>query len=211
MCIALGVSSTPLRDTSNINLRAGAKARLWAFPRWGVAALSLVLMWCCAAVPAQAQSYPPRMGCFVTGSPAPNAGVLQVQGVGFGAGQPVRIGVDGHYLSHAIADRSGSFEASLEFDGLARTVTATDPTCGATSPLSRRKDPVPQGVSPSVPPAHSGDAEPAPPVLPGRPAAAAIPGIPVTGLAPQLFLGMAGALLLAGIALTGLTGRLGHR
>ena len=33
----------------------------------------------------------------------------------------------------------------------------------------------------------------------------------LTGLPPQLFLGVAGAVLLAGAALTGLTGRLGHR
>lgn len=52
---------------------------------------------------------------------------------------------------------------------------------------------------------------PAPPARVGDPVATAIPSIPLTGLPPQLFLGVAGALLLAGAALTGLTGRLGHR
>lgn len=161
-------------------------ARLSAFLRWGFAALFFFLIWCDMAAPAQALSYPPRIGCFVAGSQSPDAGVLQVQGAGFGPGQLVRIGVDGRALSHAIADGSGSFAASLELDGLASTVTATDPTCAVTSPLARPKDPTSKGDS-------------------------AVPYVPLTGLAPQLFLGVAGALLLAGTALTGLTGRIGRR
>ncbi len=120
------------------------------------------------------------------------------------------------------------------------TLTAADASCTVTSALSIENYPPQQGQSPPQPaapgagsatgkptptsPAKPGKARPAPavpapttrthptpPALRGDPVAVAIPSIPVTGLAPQFFLGLAGALLLAGTALTGLAGRLGHR
>jgi hypothetical protein len=156
-------------------------------------------MWCCTAWPAQALSYPPKIGCFVATSTSPDAGTLLVRGIGFGAQQRVLVEVEGRARTRALADRSGAFQALLTIGGSRTTglLTATDATCRVSTQLSG-------GNGPHFP----GTEEPVPA---GAPAAAAIPYVPLTGLAPQLFLGVAGGLLLAGTGLTGLTGRIGRR
>ncbi|MEO6503122.1 MAG: hypothetical protein ABIQ09_14595 [Jatrophihabitantaceae bacterium] len=121
------------------------------------------------------------------------------------------------------------------------TVTATDASCTVTSVLvianqpplqdetslppsasgggSAVRQPIPAGPAkpgktrpaPTARPGPAPQPEPAPPARASDPVAAVIPSIPLTRLPPQTFLGLAGALLLAGVALTGLTGRWGHR
>jgi hypothetical protein len=208
---------------------------------------SLVLLagWWLTAGSALAASYPPAMGCAVSGNAPAGAGVLEVRGMGFRAGSAVLVSVAGSRAGRAVADRAGSFEAGWLIAGLTSgaTVTATDASCTVTSVLSIENHQSEQGnialppvapgggtapgpatppkpakpakpAKPRPAPALPGPAtrpEPAPPARPSDPVAAAIPSIPLTGLPPQLFLGLAGALLLAGVGLTGLTGRLGHR
>lgn len=120
--------------------------------------------------------------------------------MGFRAGAQVLVSVAGRRAGRAVADPAGSFEAAWLVAGLTpgATVAAADGSCAVTSLLPVRDQRSRQGETP-------------PPPLRGDPVVAVIPLIPLTGLPSQLFLGLAGALLLAGAALTGLTGRWGHR
>jgi hypothetical protein len=201
----------------------------------------LLASWWFSVGNALADSYPPALGCAVAASAPAGAGVFAVRGMGFRAGSQVLVTVAGQRAGSAVADRAGSFEASWLVARLAprMTVTAADASCAVTSlllienrqpsqdeispplapgggPSSRQPNPA-APVKPSQPRPAPGAAspgarpEPVPPAPRREPAAVAIPSIPLTGLPPQLFLGVAGALLLAGAALTGLTGRLGHR
>jgi hypothetical protein len=90
--------------------------------------------------------------------------------------------------------------------------SGSGPSAGAPGP-ARPGKPSPPATRPSPfgPSASGARPEPAPPARRADPPQAAIPSIPVAGLQPQLFLGLAGAVLLAGVGLTGLAGRLGHR
>ena len=169
-----------------------------------VGVLVLLSAWWCMAGSAGAASYPPRPGCAVSGVAVAGAGQVQVRGTGFGAGARVLVRLAGR-SSGVTADAAGSFQASWRIHALAAgaTVTAADAGCSAAGTLVDEPtgSGAPGGTGPrTLPPSQRGDPE-----------ATAIPSIPVTGLPPQLFLGLAGALLLAGAGLTGLTGRLGHR
>lgn len=205
-------------------------------------ALALLAGWWFPAGSALARSYPPAIGCAVSGAAPAGGGILEVRGMGFRAGSAVLVSVAGSPAGRAVADRAGSFEASWLIGHLTSgaTLTAADASCTVTGALSIENQPPRQGQSPSSPaapgagsatgkptptspakpgklrpapavPAPIARAHPTPPALRGEPVAVTIPSIPVTGLAPQFFLGLAGALLLAGTALTGLAGRLGHR
>jgi hypothetical protein len=196
----------------------------------------VLLGWWSMAGSAGAASYPPALGCGVSGLASAGSGLLQVRGIGFGAGSQVRVSVDGRSTGAIRADAAGSFQASwlVGTPTAAATVTAADAGCSATAPLAienQQDEPGDSGSPPGTsgpgsaaagqpgpakrpkthPPASPTNPEPAPPAQRADPPAAAIPSIPLTGLPPQLFLGLAGAMLLAGAALTGLTGRLGHR
>jgi hypothetical protein len=167
--------------------------------------LVLLSGWWSIAGSAAAESYPPALGCAVSGFASAGSGLLQVHGTGFGAGAQVLVGIDGidgRHTGAVRADAAGSFRAAWPAGALVAgaPVTAADAGCSATGALVIENQQ-----------AGSGGSEPAPPARRADPPAAAIPSIPLTGLPPQLFLGMAGAVLLAGAALTGLTGRLGHR
>jgi hypothetical protein len=156
--------------------------------------LMLLCGWWLPAGSAQAASYPPALGCAVSAT-TPAGGPIQVHGMGFTAGSRVLVSVAGRRLGAPVADPAGSFEASWSVKGLppGGALVAADAGCSATGP--GQQDP----------------AEPVPPALPRDPIASAIPAVALTGLPPQMFLGLAGAVLLAGAALTGLVGRLGHR
>jgi len=197
-----------------------------------VGGLILLSSWWSMTGSARAASYPPALGCGVSGLASAGSGILQVRGIGFGAGSPVRISVDGRSTGTVRADAAGSFQASWRIGTQAAgaTVSAADAGCSATGTLaienpqgstgnSGLPPPTPGPVAgqpgaakhprthPSTPPAKPG---PVPPADRADPATA-IPAVPLTGLSPQLFLGLAGAVTLAGAALTGLIGRLGHR
>jgi hypothetical protein len=134
----------------------------------------------------------------VTGvvSPAAAGQVATVRGMGFRAGSPVSVSGIGHGTGRTVADSAGSFEAvwPIPAGSPGSTLRATGPGCSATGRLTIEDQPVrPQ------------------PLPPSETSVIAIPVARLTGLPPQLFLGVAGAVLLAGAALTGLTGRLGHR
>jgi hypothetical protein len=203
--------------------------------------LMLLSCWWNMAGLAGAASYPPALGCAVSGVATAGSGLLQVQGTGFAAGSRVVVGVNGRSTGAVTADDAGSFRASWLTGGLAAgaTVTAADAGCSATGMLAIENQQGGTGGSP-LPPATSGPGsgagqpgpaapgkrrnappapspaspKPAPPARPAGPPAAAIPSIPsvpLTGLPPQLVLGLAATVLLAGAALTGLAGRLGHR
>lgn len=237
-----GVKSTPRLV---LQYGTGDGSRLRAFSRPVTGSLVLLAGWWLTAGSAFAASYPPAMGCAVSGNAPAGAGVLEVRGMGFRAGSAVLVSVAGLRAGRAVADRAGSFEAGWLIAGLTSgaTVTATDASCTVTSVLSIENHQSGQGNT-ALPPATPGGSsapgpatptkpakpakpakprpapvlpgpgsrpEPAPPARQSDPVAAAIPSIPLTGLPPQLFLGLAGALLLAGVGLTGLTGRLGHR
>jgi hypothetical protein len=180
-------------------------------------------------------AYPPALGCEVSGLASPGSGLLHLRGTGFGAGSLVLVGVAGRSTGAIRADTAGSFQTSWPAGTLqaGATVTAADAGCSATSALAieNQQDvsgnsglppttpgPGPTAVQPGPakrakhhPPASPTNPEPVPPTRQADPAVAAIPSVPLTGLPPQLFLGLAGAVMLAGVALTGLTGRLGHR
>lgn len=234
----MGVKSTPRLVVQH----GTGRSRLRAFPSVVSLGLALLAGWWFTPGSALARSYPPAIGCAVSGAASVGAGVLEVRGMGFRAGSAVLVSVAGSPAGRAVADRAGSFEATWLIGHLTSgaTLTAADASCTATSAVSIENQPPQQGDSvlppvapgagsatgkPTPPsPAKPGKARPAPalpaptarthptpPALRGDPVAVAIPSIPVTGLAPQFFLGLAGALLLAGAALTGLTGRLGHR
>lgn len=197
------MTATP---TSVIEYGAGSRPRFRACLVPALGGLVLLSSWWSLPGSADAASYPPSLGCAVSASAG--SGVLQVRGTGFDAGSRVLISVDGRGAGAIRADAAGSFQGAWTVGpGLIRaglsdvrapaaTVTASDARCSATGRLAVEKPPK-TGREPSD----------------GRtdPAATAIPAVPVTRMPPQLFLGLAGAVLLAGTALTGLTGRLGHR
>lgn len=182
---------------------AGNRFRSGAFP--AAACLALLPAWWLSAGTAEAASYPPALGCAITAT-AGNGGV-QVQGIGFQAGAPVRVAAAGRD-ARVVADSAGSFQARLPARALpsATALTAAGPGCTVrtvvANPLAcTGKTPCPRGPG-------SGSQ---PPVLPKDPTAVAIPVVPLAHVPSRLFLGLAGAVLLAGAALTGLTGRWGHR
>ncbi len=183
---------------------------------WSLAGLAFLSAWCGAAGRAEALSYPPRLNCMISGTGATGTDEVVLRGVGFGAHRRIVITVKGHRVTETVADAAGSFQASAfrQADPLTgATVIAADGQCSAATALPAHLTGAGQ-PSPSRPPAPSGSAtrpEPVPPQLPGRPVAAAIPTIGLTGLRPQLFLGLVGAILLAGTSLIVITGRLGHR
>jgi hypothetical protein len=184
---------------------------------------------------AAAASYPPALGCGVSGLASAGSGVLQVRGVGFSAGSRVLIRVAGATAGATRADAAGSFEGSwlIAPPAAGATVTAADRGCLAIGALAIENQqpssgqsglpPIAPGPGPTAgksapaqrprphPSASPTRPEPMPPARQADPAAAVIPSIPLTSLPPQLFLGLAGAVMVAGAALTGLTGRLGHR
>jgi hypothetical protein len=208
---------------------------------WLLGCLMLLSNWWAMAA-AGAASYPPALGCGVSGV-ASAGSVLSVRGIGFGAGSRVLVSVDGRSTGTVRADPAGSFDAffSASWPGgtpaAGATVTASAAECSATGGLTieNPQDDMGNPGLPSTgpgpgsaagqpgaaaatkhpetrrPPASPANPEPVPPARQPEPIAAAIPSIPVTGLPPQLFLGLAGAVMLAGAAMTGLTGRLGHR
>lgn len=179
----------------------GAGFRLRAFSRFLIGVLALLASWGFLTGSALARSYPPALGCVVAGSASADGRVLEVRGMGFRASTRVLVSVAGRRAGSVIADPAGSFEAAWPVAGLTpgATVAAADGSCAVTSVL-------PVGDQ------RSGQGEnPPPPALRGDPVVAVIPLIPLTGLPSHLILGLAGALLLAGAALTGLTGRWGHR
>jgi hypothetical protein len=212
----------------------------------------LLSQWWGMAGTARAASYPPALGCGVSGLASAGSGVLSVRGVGFAAGSRVLVSVAGRSTGAVRADAAGSFQASwfepswqVGTPAAGATVAASAVECSATGPLAIEIPPEPSSDSPllpTVPSRGSGSGqpgqhsqpgptvpatpaqqpgtrpsagptrpEPVPPPRRPEPAVAAIPSVPLTGLPPQLFLGLAGAVLLGGAALTGLTGRLGHR
>ena len=198
----------------------------------------LLSNWWGMAGSAGAASYPPALGCGVSGLAAAGSGVVSVRRVGFAAGAQVLVSVAGRSTGTVRADPAGSFHASwlVGTPAAGATVTAADAECAATGELTIENEQANAGDSvlppgtpgrgsaagqpgPAVPAKHPGthpsaaptSPEPPPPARRADPAAAAIPSVPLTGLPPQLFLGLAGAVMLAGAALTGLTGRLGHR
>ena len=126
---------------------------------------------------------------------------LTVHGVGFRAGTRVLVSVGGRRTGRAVADSAGSFAASWRLPAVppGTILTATQAGCTTAGPVSV------EGWQAGPP------TRPEPPVPPPAVSTAAIPAARLTGLPARLFLGLAGAVLLAGAALTGLTGRLGHR
>ncbi|HEY0167141.1 MAG TPA: hypothetical protein VGB75_08875 [Jatrophihabitans sp.] len=164
----------------------------------------LLTSWWSLTSAALARSYPPALGCVVLANASADGKVLDVRGMGFRAGATVLVSVAGRRAGGAVADPAGSFEAAWPVAGLrpGATVAAADGACAVTSVLSAHNQPSLRSEIPPPPPAAT---------LRGNPVLAVIPLIPLTGLPPHLFLGLAGALLLAGVALTGLTGRWGHR
>jgi hypothetical protein len=191
--------------------------------------LALLSAWWLPAGQAQAASYPPALGCAVTGTAG--SGGAWVQGMGFRAGSPVRISAGGATVS-TTADPAGSFQAWLpaRTPATGTALTATGPGCTARSFLAFENPPSQPGGSVTPPgsgkgptgptgPGKGGTGHPAPsppgsrpqPVLPSDPGAVAIPVVAPAHLPSQLFLGLAGAVLLTGAALTGLTGRWGYR
>lgn len=165
-----------------------------------VAGLVLLSAWWLPAGTARAASYPPALGCAVAGtvavSPAAAGQVATVHGMGFRAGSAVLVSIGGHGTDRTVAESAGSFEAAwpITISSPGSTLQASGPGCSVTGRLTIQDQP--------------GRPEPVPP---SEPSITAIPVARLTGLPPQLFLGLAGAVLLAGAALTGLTGRLGHR
>jgi hypothetical protein len=194
--------------------------------------------WWSAAVSAEAASYPPALGCAVSGYASFDSGMVTVRGIGFLAGSRVLVSVDGRNTGAVRADDAGSFQVSWLLDAptAGATITASDAGCSTDGALVIENQQQSSGDSSLLPnapgpgsaarppssatPARHGRAYPSvvptsaeslPPALGADPELAAIPSVPLTGLPRHLFLGLAGAVLLAGVALTGLTGRLGYR
>ncbi|MEO7261038.1 MAG: hypothetical protein ABI047_07275 [Jatrophihabitantaceae bacterium] len=193
-----GVKSTPShirKSGTDVGFRLRASSALL------IGALSLLASWWFLTGTALARSYPPALGCAVAGSASADGRVLEVRGMGFRAGARVQVRVAGRRAGSAVADPAGSFEAAWLVPSLTSgaRVAAADGSCAVTSSLSVQDQQYRQGDTPPPPPLRS------------DPVVAVIPLIPLTGLPSQLILGLAGALLLAGAALTGLTGRWGHR
>jgi len=181
------------------------RLRSHAFPTAAFGLLALLSTWWLPADAALAASYPPTLGCAVTGSVT--SGGIEVQGVGFRTGSQVRISAAGSVV-RAIADATGGFETWLPARTAAAgsALTATGPGCTAhgsaagDSSTQPGKSPFPG--QPGSPPGS---------IPPNAAIAAQIPVVPLSHVPSRLFLGLAGAVLLAGAALTGLTGRWGHR
>jgi hypothetical protein len=135
----------------------------------------------------------------VSGTAAAGSSVLTVSGMGFRAGSSVLVSLAGHSSGRTVADSAGSFQAAWPVTAVlpGSMLRAAGPGCSATGQLTVQD--------------RSGDPAGRQPMPPSEPSITAIPVARLTGLPPQLFLGLAGAVLLAGTALTGLTGRLGHR
>lgn len=233
-----GLKSTPRKARGH---RADARPLVCAFLRWTLASLTLLTGWWFTAGSAQALSYPPAIGCAVAASAQAGGTVVQVHGMGFRAGSRVLVSVagrSGRVIADPAGSFQLSWSAGALTAG--QTVTAANAGCTTTSLLSiENQQPEPGESSLPPTPPGSGSAggkpipgrpapaprshpapgpatspEPKPPARQGDPVAAVIPSvpsIPLTGVPPQLVLGLAGAVLLAGAALTGLTGRLGHR
>ncbi|HST46806.1 hypothetical protein [Jatrophihabitans sp.] len=181
------------------------RLRSGAFPASLFGFLALLSAWWLPAGTAHAASYPPALGCAVTGTAG--EGGVQVQGIGFRAGSPVRISA-GRQGIRTIADPAGSFEAWLpaRLPAAGTALTATGPGCTAHGVVNKNPSSQPgESPPPSQPGSRPG------PVPSSEPTAVAIPVVPLTHVPSQLFLGLAGAVLLTGAALTGLTGRWGHR
>ncbi|HEX8094471.1 hypothetical protein [Jatrophihabitans sp.] len=178
--------------------------------------LVLLSSWGSMAGSAGAASYPPALGCGVSGLASAGSGLVQVRGIGFDAGSRVLVRVDGRNTGAIRADAAGSFQASwrLATPAAGAAITASDAGCSATGVLVIENSQGGSGNSgqpgPAKPAKNVPPSEPVPPARRADPVAA-IPSTPLTGLPPQLFLGLAGAVMLAGAALIGLTGRLGHR
>ncbi len=194
MCGLWGVPGTPSQPCSS---GAGHRSRSRPFPARalsGTALAGLVLLsaWLPAGT-AEAASYPPALGCAVEASAAAGTGVT-VHGMGFRAGSPVLVSIAGRRAGRTVADSAGSFAVAWPLPTLPAggTLRAAGPGCSATGRLTIED-------------------RPGTPLPPREPSVTAIPVARLTGLPPQLFLGLAGAVLLAGAALTGLAGRLGHR
>lgn len=189
MCGPTGVPSTP---TQLCVSGAGNRSRSRALSGTALTGLAILSTWWLPLTTAQAASYPPALGCAVSGTAAAGSSVLTVHGMGFRAGSRVSVSVAGHRAGRAVADSAGSFQAAWPVVAVTpeSTLRATGPGCSATGRLV---------------------VETQRPLPPSEPTITAIPVARLTGLPPQLFLGLAGAVLLAGAALTGLTGRLGHR
>jgi hypothetical protein len=196
------------RRASDHGTETRSRSRAFLLPLLG--GLMLLMFWSNMTSSAAAGSYPPALGCAVSGVASAGSGLLEVRGTGFGAGARVVVGVAGRQTGTASADAAGSFQASWLTGKLiaGAAVSATDAGCAATGPLTIGNPPISISNSgkPPAPPATRPEPPPA-----AEPTAAAIPSIRLTGLPPHLFLGLAGAVLLAGTALTGLAGRLGHR
>lgn len=203
MCGRSGVPSTPSQVCPS---GAGSRSRFRPFAAIAATGLALLSAWWLPIGSAQAASYPPALGCAVagtavsaapvSGSATPGSSVLTVHGMGFRAGSPVLVSLAGRRTGRTVADSAGSFEAAWPIAAAqpgSSALRAAGPDCWATGPLT---------VQVSV------GRQPLPP---SEQSITAVPVARLTGLPPQLFLGVAGAVLLAGAALTGLTGRLGHR
>lgn len=204
-----GHSGVPCAPRGIHQSGAGIRVRSGAFP--AAACLALLPAWWLTGGTAEAASYPPALGCAVTAVSGSDG--AQVQGMGFRGGAPVRITVAGH-ASRAVADSAGSFQARLPVGPLpsGTVLTAADMGCAvrtvvANLPPCAGKTQIPPCMSP---PSKQGSGS-QPTVLPSDPVAAAIPVVQLAHVPSHLFLGLAGAVLLAGAALTGLIGRWGHR
>jgi|GEM_PF-3209393 len=193
MCGQTGVPSTPTQVCLS---GPGSRSRSRALSGTALTGLAILSTWWLPLTAARAASYPPALGCAVSGTAAAGSSVLTVHGMGFRAGSRVSVSVAGHRAGRAVADSAGSFEAAWPIVAVTpeSTLRAAGPGCSATGRLVVEDQPVRQR-----------------PLPPSEPTITAIPVARLTGLPPQLFLGLAGAVLLAGAALTGLTGRLGHR
>ncbi len=192
-----GVPCAPWQETSG----AGRRLRSGAFSASAIGCLTLLSAWWLPAGTAQAASYPPSLDCAVTGTVG--SGGIRVQGIGFLAGSTVRISAGGR-PSRTVADATGSFQAWLP----ARLPTAGTALTAAGSGCTAH------GLAAKDPSSKPGETPPAGPpdsVPPGEQVAVAIPVVSLKHVPSQLFLGLAGAVLLTGAALTGLTGRWGHR
>ncbi|MBV9822884.1 MAG: hypothetical protein JO144_11645 [Actinobacteria bacterium] len=204
-----GHSGAPCAPREISTSGTGNRFRSAAFP---AAWLALLPAWWLSAGTAEAASYPPALGCSITATA--DGGDIQVQGMGFRAGAPVRVTAAGRG-ARTVADSAGSFQARLPARSLpsGTALTAAGPGCTvrtvvANLPLCTGKTQTPPC---GLPPGGPGSGSQPPPVLPDDPTASAIPVVPLAHVPSHLFLGLAGAVLLAGAGLTGLTGRWGHR
>ncbi|HEX8768780.1 MAG TPA: hypothetical protein VF714_10440, partial [Jatrophihabitans sp.] len=116
---------------------AETRSRFRAFLGLTLSGLVLLAGWWSAGS-AAAESYPPALGCAVSGSTAAGSGLLRVHGTGFDAGARVLVGLRGQHTRAVRADTAGSFSASWPAGALVagETVTAADAGCSATGALT---------------------------------------------------------------------------